>query len=85
MNKVNGNALDLFELIHKAKNEFNLSDEEILKLKSVKSMLKERNHKNFGKKIMLISFLFLLFVALPVTILWSIYLENTYGKYFAKL
>ena len=78
-------ATDFDFLIKKAKLELQLSDEEIVKLPSVQMIIKDQNKTPLGKSIMWYSSLFLLFIGLPATIIWSVYTGTRVGEYFATM
>lgn len=74
--------VDFVALVKKAKSDFQMSDDEILNLPSVKSLLRQsKSHKS----IYALSFLFLLLICLPVTAIWSVYTGSKFGYFFANL
>lgn len=76
---------DFLEIINKAKKELGISDEQISKLKTVRSIKYEgRSWKRKYWYILLPSFLVLVAVLLPALIRTSIQRKSILGKYFVK-
>ena len=76
------NEIDFCTLLKKAKSELHLSNADILQLPSVQSLL---NQRKGHQTIIIKSFLFLMFVCFPITVIWSIRNGTQFGYYFAKM
>ena len=74
--------IDFGALVKRAKSELHLSDDEILKLPSVQSLL---NQQKGHKGIIITSFFFLILICMPITVLWSVRNGTNFGYHFAKM